>query len=346
MAIDKIASTDASYISGDLSLYPNVLDDKETLYEVRNNATTILKQTVSYNSRIIIVEDATMFPPKGQIRLGGAPNGDGVFELIAYEKKTSNTFQELKRGFAGSRQNTWPARNTHVTNSVSAESHNAIKDAVINMETNIGLIESPEPVSLNGILTTQEIRFLAPKPLFRAFPTKGPPTLNVRFQNFSTGHIVRYLWDFGDGGTSLERSPTHSYVAEGKYTIKLNVVTSTGAQGVATKYGYIEVNSDESIPFMYVESISEPYSVKTASSLTSAGSPTQPKEFVFVDQTDGDVVQRNWVFGDGDKEIQEDANIHDASHIYSEPGEYTVTLLVVFSNGRLKKVEIPLLTVL
>ena len=346
MAIDRISSLDSGYRSGDLSLYPEILDDKDTLYEVRNNAKTILKQTVSYNSKIIIVEDATGFPSKGQIRLGGSSDGDGVFELITYGKKTANTFQELKRGFAGSRQNTWPARTTYATNSVSAEHHNAVKDAVINMEVNVGLIESPESISLNGILTTQETRFLAPKPLFRAFPIKGPPTLKVRFQNFSTGHVVRYLWDFGDGGTSLDRSPTHSYLTEGKYTIKLNVITSTGAQGVATKYGYIEVNSDESIPFMYIESISDPYSVKTAAILTNGGSPTQPKEFVFVDQTDGDIVQRNWVFGDGNKEIQEDANIHDTSHIYTEPGEYVVTLLVIFSNGRLKKVELPLLIVL
>lgn len=343
---DKISSLDTGYISGDLSLFPEALDDKETLYEARNNAKTTLKQTLPYNGKIIIVEDASGFPPKGQIRLGGSPEGDGMFELITYGKRTSNTFQELKRGFAGSRQNTWRARKTYVTNSVVAEHHNAIKDAIINMEVNAGLREDPDPVSLNGILKKQEVRFLAPKPLFRAFPIKGPPPHKVRFQNFSTGHVVRYLWDFGDGGTSLDRNPTHLYVAEGKYTVKLNVITSTGAQGVATKIDYIEVNSDESIPFAYIESESDPYSVRTAAELTSDGDPTEPKEFVFVDQTDGDIVQRNWVFGDGDRETQEDANIHETSHIYTEPGDYTITLLIIFSNGRLKKVELPMLTVL
>ncbi len=345
--MDRIASTDLGYRSGDLSLFPEAMDDKETLYEARNNAKTTLKHTLAYNGKIIIVEDATGFPPKGQIRIGGKPDGDGMFELIVYGKRTANTFKELKRGFAGSRQNTWKAQQTYVTNSVVAEHHNAIKDAVVNMEVNAGLRTDPEPVSLNGILTAQEIRFLAPKPLFRAFPIKGKPPLKVRFQNFSTGNVVSYLWDFGDGSSSPDRSPTHLYLAEGIYTIKLNVVTSTSAQGVSTKYKYIEVNSDESPPFMYIKSVSEPYSVKTAAILNSTHTDhIKAKEFIFVDQTDGDIVQRNWVFGDGTKEIQEDANIHETSHIYDEPGNYVVTLLVIFSNGRLKKVELPLLNVL
>jgi len=345
--IDKISSLDDDYVTGDLSLFPEALDDKETLWEATNNSKTILKQTLPYNGKIVVVESTEGFPEKGQIRIGGAPEGDGAFELIVYEKKTAHTFQNLKRGFAGSRQNMWAGQENFVTNSVVAEHHNAIKDAIINMQTNAGLEENPEAESLNGILKAQEVRFLAPKPQFRAFPIKGPAPMKVRFQNFSTGHAVRYLWDFGDGSTSLERSPTHQYNTEGKYTVKLNVITSTGAQGVATKTEYIEVNNDESIPFFYVESTSSPYSVKTASELTAAGTPTSPKEFVFVDQTDGEIVQRNWVFGDGESETQEDADIHETSHIFTNPGEYTVTLLVIFSDGRLKKVELTdLLTVL
>lgn len=339
--VDKISSLDDGYNVGDLSLFPEAMDDKETLYEAANNARTNLKQTLSYNGRTVVVDSTEGFPDKGEIRIGNAESGDGMFELIVYEKKTSNTFQELKRGFAGSRQNTWKAKESWVTNSVVATHHNAIKDAVINMEVNAGLETDPEPESLNGILKAQEVRFLAPKPQFRAFPIRGVPPLKVRFQNFSTGHVARHLWDFGDGGTSLEKSPTHEYVAEGIYTVKLNVITSTGAQGVATKTEYIHVDEDESVPFFYVQSISSPYSVKTAAALTAGGTPTQPKEFVFVDQTDGDIVQRNWVFGDGERETQEDADIHETSHIYTEPGEYTVTQLIIFGNGRLKKVELP-----
>lgn len=285
---DRISSLDSGYQTGDLSLFPEALDDKDVLYEATNNSTVRLKQTVSLNSKIIIVEDTTGFPDKGHLRLGPEPGMTGQYELVAYEKRTSNTFQNIKRGFAGSRINQWPAKKTWVSNTVFSDHHNAIKDAIINIEQDLGLIKSPDPKSLNGILKAQEVRFLAPKPLFRAYPIKGPPQLKVRFQNFTTGYVARYLWDFGDGGTSLEKSPTHTYVTEGIYTVKLNVVTTTGAQGIATKIEYIVVDADEALPFFYVDSINNPYSVETATNLSET-----PKEFRFIDQSDGEIVQRN-----------------------------------------------------
>lgn len=333
---DRISSLDAGYRTGDLSLFPLALDDKEVLFEATNNSAITLKQALTYNGKIIVVEDTSSFPDNGELRVGPMPGEAGEYELIYYNKKTSNTFQELRRGFAGSSINYWPAKTTWVSNSVVAEHHNAIKDAIMNIEVDLGLKENPEPVSLNGILKKQEIRFLAPKPLFRAFPIKGPPQLKVRFQNFTTGHIARFLWDFGDGGTSVEKSPIHTYVAEGIYTVKLNVVTTTGAQGIATKVGYITVSQEESPPFFYVDSIDSPYSVQTATEES-----VDPKEFVFVDQTDGDIVQRNWIFGDGETYTQEDPDIHTVNHIYSLPGSYIVTELIQFSNGRLKKCQLP-----
>jgi len=333
---DRISSLDAGYRTGDLSIFPLALDDKDVLFEATNNSAITLKQALTYNGKIIVVEDTSMFPNKGELRVGPMPGLAGEYELIYYNKKTNNTFQELKRGYAGSSVNYWPARTTWVSNSVVAEHHNAIKDAIINIETDLGVKVDPEPTSLNGILKQQEIRFLAPKPLFRAFPIKGPPQLKVRFQNFTTGHIARFLWDFGDGGTSLEKSPIHTYVAEGTYTVKLNVVTTTGAQGIATKIGYITVSQLESPPFFYVDSIDSPYSVETATAES-----TDPKEFVFVDQTDGDIVQRNWIFGDNETYTQEDPDIHTVRHIYSKPGSYIVTELIQFSNGRLKKCQLP-----
>lgn len=335
---DRISSLDNGYKTGDLSIFPEALDDKRLLFQASNNSRTPLAQTLTYNSKIVIVKDTSGFPPNGIIRIG--QDGSDNYELIAYEKKTGTTFQTLQRGFAGSKQTSWQPQNVFVTNSVNADYHNSLKDAVINIETDLGVVNNPDPDSLNGILKAQEVRFLAPKPLFRAYPPKGTPPHTVRFQNFTTGYVIRYLWDFGDGGTSLDRNPTHTYLIEGKYTVKLNIITSTGAQGIATKSEYITVDSDESIPFFYVDSINQPYSVKTASELTFQGTPVDPKTFLFVDQTDGDIVQRNWIFGDGTNQSESDPNIHTVTHTFQEPGTYTVTELIIFNNGRLKKVEL------
>jgi len=144
------------------------------------------------------------------------------------------------------------------------------------------------------------------------------------------------LWDFGDGGTSGEQSPIHTYVAEGRYTVKLNITTATGAQGSATKIDYIEVSQDEAIPFFYVAETAEKLSAKTA--MEQAKDPTL---FTFVDQTDGSIVQRNWNFGDGELATQNDPDIHDVQHIYAEPGSFRVTLIVVFETNRIARLQLP-----
>ncbi len=49
----------------------------------------------------------------------------------------------------------------------------------------------------------------------------------VSFTNASSGGNT-YFWDFGDGTTSTQFSPTHSYPSSGTYTVKLVVSDSTG----------------------------------------------------------------------------------------------------------------------
>lgn len=332
--VDRISSLDDGYITGDLSVYPEALDSKETLYEVKNNAETTLTQSIPFLSKQIIVESADAFPSKGFLRIGPPPGEPGNSEFIYYDQKTKTVFKELKRAFAGSIQSKWP-KGAYVTNAVAAEHHNAIKDAIVNVEDNLGTEDSPTSESLNGILKALETRFLVPKPLFRSFPLKGKPPLKVRFQNFSTGHLVRHFWDFGDGSVSTETSPTHTYLVEGIYTVQLNIMSSGGGQGVVTKTDYILVNEDETIPFYYIQPTTG------ISSETASADMVVPTEFSFIDQSDGDIVQRNWIFGDGDRETQEDPDIHTTSHIYNKPGSYDPILILIFSTGRLTRVGLP-----
>jgi len=46
--------------------------------------------------------------------------------------------------------------------------------------------------------------------------------LTYQFQDSST-NVASYLWDFGDGTTSTETNPIHSYTANGNYTVTLTV---------------------------------------------------------------------------------------------------------------------------
>lgn len=309
----RISSLDPGYIAGDLSVFPSALDTTDTLYQVANNAETVTTQGVTYNASFIVVDDATKFPSQGLIRVGT--------ETVYYASRTDTTFKGLIRGFSGSRQNTW-VKGTTVANAVLAETHNALKDAIIKIETDLGLKTNPDANSLNGILTAQENRFLAPKPLFRAFPTSGAPPLTVKFQNFSGGDPIRFLWDFGDGSTSVELNPTHTYLAEGNYTVQLNMITSLGAQGIIIKENYINVGHNLKQDFFYATPL-----VGNTSTV-----------FTLIDQSDGDIANRYWIFDDGTFEVITDPDIHTVQHTYTTAGSYEPSLIIVFTDDTKKRI--------
>ena len=263
--------------------------------------------------------------------------------MIYYGKRTDSIFSQLQRGFAGSRQNYWPSQVTYVTNAVMAEHHNAVKDAIVNIEANLGLKYSSTEDSLNGILKKQEERFLPAKGQFTAYPRYTVPNAIVTFHNFSSGHIVRFLWDFGDGTTSIEKNPTHKYLAEGNYTVKLNVITSDGMQGVTNKLSYINISEENHFTFFYAVP-SDPdapnYSIESAATAYAGGDPTAIAQvFEFVDQSEGDISQRIWVFGDGTSSTITDPDKHSINHTYQSPGEYSPTLLLIKSTQKIKRVE-------
>src|SRR5690606_39869418 len=56
----------------------------------------------------------------------------------------------------------------------------------------------------------------------------------------STGVIDTYLWDFGDGNTSADQNPVHTFTAPGTYTVELTV---TGPGGTDTATLPIEVTA-------------------------------------------------------------------------------------------------------
>jgi PKD repeat protein len=75
---------------------------------------------------------------------------------------------------------------------------------------------------------------------FTAAPTRGQPPLTVAFQDTSRGsHIVAWQWDFGDGTTSTERNPVHTYTTSNLYDVRLTVTTAEGRSDTVSKPGFI-----------------------------------------------------------------------------------------------------------
>jgi len=54
---------------------------------------------------------------------------------------------------------------------------------------------------------------------------------NIEFTNNSTNG-VEYLWNFGDGTTSTEEHPQHSYSSPGTYTVSLATINQEGCSDI------------------------------------------------------------------------------------------------------------------
>jgi len=57
--------------------------------------------------------------------------------------------------------------------------------------------------------------------------------LTVSFTDLSTGGPSSWLWDFGDGSTSSEQNPSHTYAAAGTYEVSLTVSNSGGSDSTS-----------------------------------------------------------------------------------------------------------------
>jgi PKD repeat protein len=69
-----------------------------------------------------------------------------------------------------------------------------------------------------------------------------PTTPPISFSAVTSGTIISYSWNFGDGSpVSSAASPVHSYINDGFYDVTLTVEDDNGCTGSMTKTNYIEV---------------------------------------------------------------------------------------------------------
>ena len=132
---------------------------------------------------------------------------------------------------------------------------------------------------------------------------------SFRFTDASSGTITSRLWNFGDGFTSNETSPSHTYTSPGNYAVEL-VINGEGGQSSHRKV--ITVN---------------PAAPGVNAAFTwSPADPTTDTTLQFVDGSTGGVNSWNWSFGDGTSSTSK-----NPSKRFTAPGGYLVSLTV--SNG-------------
>lgn len=131
---------------------------------------------------------------------------------------------------------------------------------------------------------------------------------NVSFTNTSTGPgVLGWHWDFGDGTTSSLQHPSHTYMANGSYTVTL--VTFSPA-GCADTFRFAPLVIGR---------------VHSAISFTNPVCVNNP--VVFNNTTVPAPISSFWTFGDGSYSTG-----INASYNYPTTGNYTVALYNTFDN--------------
>ena len=130
------------------------------------------------------------------------------------------------------------------------------------------------------------------------------------------GTITTWLWDFGDGTTTSEQTPSHKYAAAGTYAVVLTVTDDEGAIGQKTKDVTVTAVSNRA---------------PVASFTFAPALPGVNQEVQFTDRsTDEDDNITGWAWDFGDGTTSEERN---PKHTYTSEGTYTVTLRVTDAAG-------------
>jgi uncharacterized protein (TIGR02145 family) len=103
-------------------------------------------------------------------------------------------------------------------------------------------VGSDSETKTNYITVNSEI--FKPVAAFTASPTTIIEEGAVQFTDQSTNEPTEWSWDFGDGSTSTEQNPNHSYTNEGTYDVSLTVTNSAGSDS-ETKTDMITVTPSD-----------------------------------------------------------------------------------------------------
>ncbi|MFO0701018.1 MAG: PQQ-dependent sugar dehydrogenase [Nitrospira sp.] len=117
----------------------------------------------------------------------------------------------------------------------------------------------------------------SPQAIMTAIPTAGPAPLNVAFSSAGSsdpdGDPVTYSWNFGDGGTSIDANPSHTYTRKGPFTAVLTVTDSKGASGTAQ----VIISPGNSKPTAVIDTPASTTQWKVDQSITFTGHATDPE---------------------------------------------------------------------
>ncbi len=159
---------------------------------------------------------------------------------------------------------------------------------------------------------------------------EGESPLSVNFDAASsTGNIISYTWQFGDGESADGQSVNHTFTSSGSYTVELKVENDLGA----THREFVAISVTTPSPVNIAPTA-------VVSSSTSVGEAPLAVHFNGSGSTDpdGTILQYQWDMGDGST-----ASGQQVSHTYTLAGTFSATLTVTDDGGLSDSVSTPVI---
>ena len=139
--------------------------------------------------------------------------------------------------------------------------------------------------------------------------------------------ITDWFWEFGDGETSGEPEPVHTYHQTGFYTVSLTVTAENGQMNTFTALNYIEVIPNDIAAEFALENHNAEVEQPVQFTDLSAPGPSP-------------ITQWRWDFGDGESSYE-----RHPLHVYHNAGTFTVSLTVTNAYGFDEEVKVDCITV-
>ena len=142
----------------------------------------------------------------------------------------------------------------------------------------------------------------------------------VQFSDLSPA-AATWLWDFGDGGTSTSRNPSHTYNSFGSFSVTLTITLPGGCSNTITKWDYIKIR---------------PTTVRISNAPNGGCIPFTFQPVATI-QTVDSVVSYLWNLGEPGATYTTASPIHT----YTTAGNYNLQLTITTQNGCVETVNVP-----